>query len=342
MIYLGEYDTPDSRKKWSEIVSDWSAGNLDKYGSAVSIARLSVAYTKFARKYYVKDGKQTSEAIRVGSALRFLVAECKDLQTDKFTPKHLERVRNRMIRKKLSRGVINTYVSIITRAFKFGVVEGCVPANVWQALKALPGLRRGRTQATESKPVEPVSPLVVIKTLRQLGPVVAAMVRLQYVTGMRPGEVCMMRVCNLDRTGDVWRYAPEGHKTVHHGKKRIIQLGRKAQRILQPFLNRTEDSYVFSPSHTHDLRHEKPFLRTTYPDGYDRTSYRRAINRACSQGKIPDWTPNQLRHTFATIIRKRFGLEAAQILLGHSKADVTQVYAERDATLAEKVAREVG
>ncbi|MEZ5948850.1 MAG: hypothetical protein R3C12_06460 [Planctomycetaceae bacterium] len=97
MIYLGEYNSPESRQKWAEVVTDWSAGNLDKYGSAVSVARLAVAYTKHAQNYYRKDGKRTSEACRVGSALKFLVAECWDLQTDKFTPKHLERVRNRMI-----------------------------------------------------------------------------------------------------------------------------------------------------------------------------------------------------------------------------------------------------
>jgi integrase len=54
------------------------------------------------------------------------------------------------------------------------------------------------------------------------------------------------------------------------------------------------------------------------------------------------WCPLQLRHTAATTIRKRFGLEAAQTVLGHSKADVTQIYAERDYTLAARVAREVG
>jgi integrase len=54
------------------------------------------------------------------------------------------------------------------------------------------------------------------------------------------------------------------------------------------------------------------------------------------------WSPNQLRHTFATTIRERFGLEAAQVLLGHARADVTQVYAERDMNLALKVAAEVG
>ena len=54
------------------------------------------------------------------------------------------------------------------------------------------------------------------------------------------------------------------------------------------------------------------------------------------------WHPNQLRHNHATEVRQRFGLEAAQVSLGHATADVTQVYAERDLTLAVKVASEIG
>jgi hypothetical protein len=54
------------------------------------------------------------------------------------------------------------------------------------------------------------------------------------------------------------------------------------------------------------------------------------------------WSPNQLRHSHATEVRRRFGLEAAQAALGHSKADVTQIYAERDLALAAKVAAEMG
>jgi integrase len=54
------------------------------------------------------------------------------------------------------------------------------------------------------------------------------------------------------------------------------------------------------------------------------------------------WSPNQLRHSAATEIRKRYGLEAAQVILGHSKADVTQIYAERDLALGARVAAEVG
>jgi integrase len=54
------------------------------------------------------------------------------------------------------------------------------------------------------------------------------------------------------------------------------------------------------------------------------------------------WHPNQLRHSFATKARKAHGLEAAQVLLGHSRADVTQVYAERNEQLAATVAAKIG
>jgi integrase len=54
------------------------------------------------------------------------------------------------------------------------------------------------------------------------------------------------------------------------------------------------------------------------------------------------WSPNQLRHAAATEIRKRYGIEGAQVALGHAYADVTQVYAERDMTLAAKIMKEVG
>ncbi len=109
---------------------------------------------------------------------------------------------------------------------------------------------------------------------------------------------------------------------------------------------------------------------------YTTSSYRRAIHRACDRAFPPTgdlakltgetnkawrerlgiegverlnawqskhrWSPNQLRHTAATRIRKDFGLEAAQVILGHAAADVTQIYAERNADKAREVIRQMG
>jgi integrase len=58
--------------------------------------------------------------------------------------------------------------------------------------------------------------------------------------------------------------------------------------------------------------------------------------------QIPHWHPHQLRHSLATEIRKKYGIEAAQIALGHARADVTEVYAEKNMEIAKKIAREMG
>jgi len=79
-----------------------------------------------------------------------------------------------------------------------------------------------------------------------------------------------------------------------------------------------------------------------FSDCYSVASYRHAIQRVCKKLEIKKWSPNQLRHSAATEIRKKFGLEAAQVVCGHQSADVTEIYAERDLELALRVAAEVG
>lgn len=52
--------------------------------------------------------------------------------------------------------------------------------------------------------------------------------------------------------------------------------------------------------------------------------------------------PHQLRHTFATKVRKERGVEVAQVLLGHRTLVPTQVYAERDLDVARHIMADVG
>ena len=51
---------------------------------------------------------------------------------------------------------------------------------------------------------------------------------------------------------------------------------------------------------------------------------------------------HKFRHTFATEVRRSYGLEYAGAGLGHSRLSASEVYAERDEALAVRVAREVG
>ena len=76
-------------------------------------------------------------------------------------------------------------------------------------MRSVPGLKRGRSDARESKPVKPVPERTVDATIEYLSPTLAAMVRLQALTGMRGGELVVMRPVDIDTTGPVWLYTPE-------------------------------------------------------------------------------------------------------------------------------------
>jgi len=86
---------------------------------------------------------------------------------------------------------------------------------------------------------------------------------------------------------------------------------------------------------------------------YDVGSYRRAIsygvikaNRELSKRQpkappLPNWFPYQLRHTAATMLRKRYGAEAVSVGLGNSPS-LIEVYAERDLERLCQLVRETG
>jgi integrase len=95
-----------------------------------------------------------------------------------------------------------------------------------------------------------------------------------------------------------------------------------------------------TPSQAKRMRKANRFR--PWGDGYDVAAYRRAIRRACEKAGIPVWHPNQLRHARGTEVRKHYGLEAAQAVLGHAELGVTQVYAEVDRETALRVVKEIG
>jgi integrase len=229
--------------------------------------------------------------------------------------------------------------------YKWLAAEELIPAEVYRALTVVTGLRRGESEARETDPILPVSDATVDLTLPHLPEILADMVRLQRLTGMRPVEVCILRPCDIDRTGDVWLYRPATHKNQHRGKERVIFIGAKAQEVLLRYLARDSKAYCFSPRESEAKRRiprGRAYSPRDFADRYHSGVYRRAVHRACKKAGVAQWCPNQLRHAAATQVRKEFGLEAAQIVLGHSKADVTQIYAERDLTKGLEVARLIG
>src|SRR5262249_29848619 len=124
---------------------------------------------------------------------------------------------------------------------------GMAPPSVHHALRAVWGLRRGRADVRESEPVRPVPDAFVDAVRPHVSRQVWAMIELQRLTGMRPGEVCIMRTIDVDTSGRVWVYTPESHKTEHHGRERRIYFGPVAQQILRPWLRPELTAYLFQP-----------------------------------------------------------------------------------------------
>ena len=302
----------------------------------------------------------------------FLLPAYGDIQVDAFTTKCLKNVRQSMINARnasgghrLCRKQINDHVKRIVALFRWGVEEDIVAGSTWHALKAVKALRKGEQGTFDHAERVEVSDDVVALTLRYLPPTVSAMVQVQGMTGMRPTELCVMRVGDVDRSGDVWEYRPKNHKTEEYIGKKIIYLGKDEQELIAPYLiGKTTGQAVFSPAQAmaerfterrakrktkitpsqaerNRRRAEKP---KAYADFYDADSYRNAVGFAIKAARkagenVPDWTPYQLRHGAGTRAEKEHGLDAAQALLAHTSAQMTKRYAHGRQAITKNMAK---
>jgi integrase len=329
ITYLGKYGTRESREAYAEFIT-----NLPKLdapaepavlvaGAPLLVSEITLRYFRHAKQYYRKNGVPTGEHVTVRSALRPIEDKFGGLPANEFGPKCLKEAQQCMIALGWSRRYINKATSIIKRCFDWCVSEELIDVSTAGALKTVPGLLKGRTQAREKPPVCPVSDAHVDAVLPHVSDLVGAVIRVMRLTGARPSEAISLVSNNLDRSDpECWIYRPGQHKTEHHDKGRAIFIGPQAQAIIRPRLVKAGASGRVFP--------------------ISRAGLRTAVERGCRRAGIPNWHPNQLRHSAATEFRAKFGLEAAQVLLGHSRADVTQVYAERDLEKARAVARKIG
>src|SRR5262245_17222821 len=214
VFYLGPYGTKASKEAYDRAVAEWFArGRCPLVQDAgetgeLTIVELIVRYKRHAESYYVKDDEQTSEVASILAAARFVKQLYGRESVAEFGPLKLQAVQHAMITAGLARTTINKQGHRIVRMFKWGVSQQLVPAAVHHALTSVPGLREGRTAARETEDVQPVADATVELTLPHLPTVVADMVRLQRLTGSRPGEICQLRPCDVDTSSPVWEYRP--------------------------------------------------------------------------------------------------------------------------------------
>jgi integrase len=387
-VLLGKHRSRESRVEYARVIAEWeSAGRSQGCVAALAdltVNELAIRYWTHAEQHYRRpDGTPTNELSDLRLSLQPLKRLYGHTVAKNFGPMALKAVRQAMLtgswlndaekekrRKRghkldCSRGVTNQRIGRIRRMFRWAVENELVPSSVVHGLEAVKGLERGRSEARETEPVKPVPVAFVEATLPHMLPVVADMVRLQLHSGMRPGEVCVMRACDLDMSGRVWLYRPGSdlgpagkHKMAYRGHTKVIPLGPKAQAVVRKYLRPDLQAFLFSPREAMEQKRTEQRARRKSKvqpsqvcrkrkkpqhlpgERYKTGSYAVAITRAVvianrhlaadKQQPIPHWHPHQLRHTKATEIRREAGLDVARAVLGHRSPVVTEVYAELD------------
>jgi integrase len=140
--------------------------------------------------------------------------------------------------------------------YRWAASEELIPASVFEALRSVVGLSKGRSGVRESQPVEPAF-WEHVEAIKPYCPrPVAAMLDLQYLAAMRSGEVRRMRTTDIKQSRpDCWLYRPGSdqgmhgkHKNAWRGQDRVIVLGPQAIAVLTPWLRPDDpEAYLFQP-----------------------------------------------------------------------------------------------
>lgn len=319
--YLGRYGSPESHERYDEIIAQFLE---TEPGTSTTLSALLAVFWAECKKRYGGKGRGTyGYAGNWRPTIRLLRIHFGDLRAEDVGPVKLRKLLEDTAEENdWSLTYVKMHLARVKQIFEWAAGEELISITAFQRLKVCK-IRNGR----KTKPIPPVDDELVDRTLPLLHSNISDMVQLQRLTGMRPGELVIMRPEDIDQSSDIWVYVPESHKTEHRGKTRTIYIGPKAQAILAPWLIEAED-YVFP---TRRARH------------YTSDSYRRAVTRVCEKHGIPRWSPHQLRKAAATKIRSALDVESAASVLGHSSSVVTQQhYAAADRARAIEAAKMLG
>lgn len=315
-IYLGRHGTPEADANYRRVVRNiMTLGEPELDSSTLTVRTLADRFMVATKESFPRESR---EPIAYQRAMDLLVDALGDTIAENVTPAKFTAMRDAWA-KRASVRTVNKHHNQTLAAFRWGVTVEIVPATVWHALQAVPRLKPRRSAARDPRVVGPV-PWASVEAIREhVRPQVWAMILTQWHTGMRSGEMLAMTPGQIVD----WVYRPAHHKNAWRGHVREIPIGPRAREVILPWI------------------HGKGLNEPVYP-GYSSQSYGRAIMRACEDAKTTHWHPHQIRHAFATRVRETHGLDAAQAVLGHATARVTEIYAEKTSGLAKRVTDEIG
>ncbi len=183
ITYLGKYGSSESKEAYARFVAnlpkpdEQTALAAPSPGTPLLVTEIILRYFRHTKVYYAKDGKPTGEHVTVRSSLRPVDEAFGSLPARDFGPKCLKQVQQRMIALGWSRRYINKATSIVKRCFVWCASEELIDASTAMALRTVPGLLKGRTDAREKAPVGPVSEAHIVAIFPHVSSLVVAVAR---------------------------------------------------------------------------------------------------------------------------------------------------------------------
>ena len=380
-IIFGPSTDPASRAKYEEMKSEWekergekteAAQKTETIGNVPVVANLIGDFMIWARARYVRtDGTQTGRASSIWKSLKLFLIDYGTRPCDEITLDDLEAFQRRLDASgRYCRGTVNGIVYDVLSAFKWGIhhrINGAryVSPSTVGDLSFIEKLRRGACKSIDHPRRGAANISDVERTLPFLPPAIRTILRLTLLTGSRPGEIRILRPCDVREVSpDLWEYKPTRHKTERYGGERVIYFGPRAIAILNAEIvgfDGEPTDYLFRPKDAARDRYLDQQRRKRSPSKVKRDAERRAraearrdpfysgralsvaVRRACESAGIKPWTPYQLRKAAATYIDKEFGAEAAAAVLGHRNTTMTENhYIDPRREKAAEIARKIG
>jgi integrase len=356
--YLGKWGSPESLTQYesallesgltlplarlavqsalSDILPDTQVGSASNESQAPTVRVLYDRFMAWAPTHYrLPTGATSKEVEQFRYTFADVLTHLGHRPTASLAKRDLEMVRDAMVGRGLSRKVVNQRISRIQHVVRWGTEENrtLVPDAVAAVLCLLAPLQAYRTAAPERGPVLGVPSEQVEKVAGAANAVVASMIRLQLLTGFRPGEVRGLRRKMVVQKEGRWvaDFGTE-HKMAYRRQKRVVPLGDRAMALLQPWLLACPDgdAFVFRPTQQKGSRGRL--------QQFTRYGYEHSIKWACKKAGVAPFAPNRIRHTVGEEVRKSHGLEYVQALLGHKNRQSSERYAPVVEDLAVKVA----
>ena len=305
---------------WENAARQAAGGNAPTF----TVNDLCDRWAAHAATYYA-GSKEAVDCVR---GLRLFREMFGNRPVEALTHPDMIAFRDALARKNYVRGTVNKYLGFAKRMFAWALDERIISAQTKAECTAIAPLKPHRGSVRESTPIEAVPDADVERTCAELVPSIADMVRVHRLCGARPDEMCQLNWQLVEKRGEVWLFRPH-HKNEWRNKPRVIVFGPRAQRILAKYEG---EGFVFSPQlavaeqYNRIIAAAKCHRKPEKVKGVPRkagerwlvNAYARAITNAAARAGVAHWHPNQLRHTCATEVRRKFGIEAASAVLGHT------------------------